>query len=292
MGRAATLAEFLRWARQTAPAERYALLILAHGVPPAPDESEEAGTAGRLALGALAEALGEGEAPRFEVIFLDCCYSGSVEVADRLVGHARYLVAAPGLLYSPGLPWEAILGQLTRRPEMGGRALALEAAQQARSFWGERQEAPASLVAADLDRVPALTQALRNLAQTALPQVEQLAPALTLARGRAAGWGPQRELVEVASLAEALAETTSVAAVAEQAQRVSAAAHDATVQAWRLEPGESEESGAGLGIFYPLSIRSWSLRYGAAEPGSFESDWALLLRAYLRRMTQLAGGGK
>ena len=73
------------------------------------------------------------------------------------------------------------------------------------------------LVAVDLERLPALTQALRTLAQTALPQVQELAPALTLARGRASGGGPQRELVEVASFAEALAETTALKDVAEQA---------------------------------------------------------------------------
>ncbi len=292
MGTAAGVADFLRWARQAAPAERYALLILAHGVPPAPDDSGPTVQAGRLGLEPLAEGLAEEKTPHFEVIFLDCCYSGSVEVADRLVGRARYLVAAPGLLYSPGLPWEAILGQLARRPEMGGRALALETSDQTRRFWEQQSEDPASLVAVDLDRVPELTQALRGLAQVTLPRVAQLAPALTLARGRAAGWGPQRELVEVGSLAAALAETAPIAVVAEQAQRVSAAAHEAAVQAWRLEPGSSDQLGAGLAVFYPLSIRAWSLRYAAAQASGLASDWARLLRAYLGTVTQLAEAGK
>ncbi len=292
MGTAAAVADFLRWARQAAPAERYALLILAHGVPPAPDEAEPAVPAGRLALEPLAEGLAEVNTPPFEVIFLDCCYSGSVEVADRLVGRARYLVAAPGLLYAPGLPWEAILRQLKQRPQMGGRALALEASAQTRRFWEQRPEEPASLVAVDLDRVPALTQALRSLAQVALLQIAELTPALTLARGRAAGWGPRRELVEVGSLTAALAETAPVGVVAEQARLVSTAAQEAIVQAWRMAPGDSEQSGAGLAVFYPLSISAWSLRYGAAQSGGFVSDWALLLRAYLGSMRQLAETGK
>jgi hypothetical protein len=292
MGQAATLADFIRWAKQAAPAEHYALLILAHGVPPAPDQPDPESRAGRLESGVLAQALSADATPSLEVVFLDCCYSGSVEVADRVAGEAHYLVAAPGLLYSPGLPWAAILGQLQRRPEMGGRDLARAASQEARKFWGEHPDTPASLVAVDLDRIPALTQALRSLAQAALPEVEELAPALTLARGRASAWGPQGELVEVASLAEALAETTSLPGVAEQAQRVSTAAHDATVEAWRQEPGEKGETGAGMGIFFPLNIRSWSLRYGTDPAEGLEADWALLLRAYLRTMARLTAGGR
>lgn len=290
MGRAGTLAEFVRWAQQAAPAEHYALLILAHGVPPAPDTPDNETAAGQLEIRTLQTALGSGEMPRFEVVFLDCCYSGSVEVADRLAGRARYLVAAPGLLYSPGLPWGAILTQLSAEPAMGGRDLALAASREARQFWNGRRELPSSLVATDLDRLPALTEALRGLAQALLPRVDELAPALTLARSRAAGWGPQRELVEVSALAEATAETTVVPEVAEQAKRVAAAAHEATVEAWRLDPGQNDQVGVGLGIFYPLNIRSWSLRYGADAAGGFESDWALLLRAYLQRMAQLARG--
>ena len=292
MGRVPALRDYLRWAQAAAPAARYALLILAHGVPPAPEQQEPDNAAGRLEIGALAEALAEGTAPRLEVVFLDCCYSGSVEVADRLVGRARYLVAAPGLLYSPGLPWGAIVAQLAREPEMGGRDLALEASRLARAYWSGRREMSASLAAVDLDRLPALTEALRSMAQIALPRVEQLAPELTLARGRASGWGPQRELVEVASLAEALAETTSVVEVAEQAKRVSVEAHNAIVEAWRQEPGDSAQTGAGLGIFYPLSIRSWAVGYGADPGEGFTADWALLLRAYLQRMAWLAKGTK
>jgi hypothetical protein len=292
MGQATTLANFIRWATQAAPAQHYALLILAHGVPPAPDQPDPDGGAGRLESRVLAQALGADAMPAFEVVFLDCCYAGSVEVADRVAGHARYLVAAPGLLYSPGLPWSAILGQLQHRPEMGGRDLALAASHEAHNFWGARPDTPASLVAVDLDRLPALTEALRQLAQTALPQVEQLTPALTLARGRASGWGPQRELVEVASCAEALAETTTSKDVAEQAHRVSVAAHDAIVEAWRQDPGQNGETGAGMGIFFPLNMRSWSVRYGSDPGESFEADWALLMRAYLQSVARREAGSQ
>ncbi len=292
MGRTPALAEFVGWVREEAPAERYALLILAHGVSPAPEDQETQNAAGRLEIRTVAAALGVGQPRPIELVSLDCCYSGSVEVADRLVGRARYMVAAPGLLYSPGLPWGAILGQLLRRPEIGGRDLALEASRQARMFWGERREVPSSLVAVDLGRLPALTQALRSLAQTALPRVEGLAPELTLARGEAAGWGPRRELVAVTSLAQALAETTTVPEVADLAKQVSVAAQNATVEAWRQEPDDSEQTGSGLGIFYPLDIRSWAQGYGAEPDGGFTADWALLLRAYLQRMAFLARGGR
>jgi hypothetical protein len=296
MGQAATLADFIRWAQQTAPAEHYALLILAHGVPPAPEQPDPETLAGRLDSRSLAQALDEAQLatatgpPLFEVVFLDCCYSGSVEVAEQVADHARYLVAAPGQLYSPGLPWSAILGQLQRRPGMWPRELALTASREAHTFWAERPDTPASLVAVDLDRLPALTEALRSLAQTALPRVAELAPALTLARGRAAGWGPQRELVEVGSWADALAETTALPQVAALAHQVSAAAHDATVEAWRQTPVENGETGAGMGIFFPLDMRAWSPDYGT-EPGeSFAGDWARLLRAYLQTMARLTAG--
>lgn len=288
MGGKAALGDFVRWAQGAAPAERYALLILAHGVPPAPESQLRQAAAGRLEIGVLAEALAEVRTPHFEVVFLDCCYSGSVEVAERLIGRARYLVAAPGLLYSPGLPWGEITGDLVAGPQRGGRDLALTACRRARAYWSEQGEWPASLAVVDLDRLVGLTESLRDLARAALPRVAELTPELTLARGRAAGWGPERELVEVASLTEALAETTRVAEVAEAAKTVSVAAHSAIVEAWRQSPGDEAQTGAGLGIFCPLSLRAWSPGYGVGTEESFTAEWALLLRAYLQNMAQLA----
>lgn len=290
MDSATTLAAFLRWAVVQAPADHYLLLVLAHGRPPAPEVTPGLYREGEIGLGHLSRALGADCGVEFDVVFLDCCYTGSVEVADRLGEAARYLVAAPGLLYSPGLPWGQILRELGRDPQQSAQAVSLTALEAAREFWTPRPEVPAGLVVVDLARARELSQAIRELAQVSLPLIGDLAPQITLARGRAPSWGPQGEMVEVSALADTLAEMTPYSQVAEQAQEVSRAARAATVGAWAQGIGGGHQAGVGLGIFFPLTLQSWSARYGASDVPSFAATWEPFLRAYLRSITARAEG--
>jgi len=291
MNRAATLAQFLRWAAGQAPADHYLLLALAHGRPPVPEVTSGLRRGGELGIGNLADALAADSDLDFDVVFLDCCYTGSVEVADRLGEAARYLVAVPGLLYSPGLPWGQILEELGRDPEKSAQEVSLMALEQTREFWRQRPEVPAGLVVVDLARARELSQAIRELAQVSLPLIGDLAPQITLARGQAPSWGPQGEMVEVSALADTLAEMTPHGQVAAQAQEVSRAARAATVAVWAQGISGSHQAGVGLGIFFPMTLQAWSARYGAGAIPSFAATWEPFLRAYLQSITALAEGG-
>ncbi len=286
MGSAAALSDFLGWAQEEAPGDRSVLLILAHGMPPAPAGAPTALEPGTLAPSAIAAALAQALSGGLDVVFLDCCYTGSVEVADELAGRARYLVAPPGLLYSPGLPWGAIAAQLRARPEMSARELARVAVQESRSFWATHPEVPAGLVAIELDRVPELSQAVSDLAQAALPVLAELTPQITLARGQAATWGPHSEMVNVEAWAAALAAITPLPEVAEHAERVSAAARAAAVAGWRQEAA-APGSEPGVGIFFPMALQGWSARYGTERPRGFRASWESFVKAYLQRVSGL-----
>ncbi|NLO74740.1 MAG: hypothetical protein GX100_11625 [candidate division WS1 bacterium] len=276
----AALGDFLRWGREHASGEHLLLLVLAHGPWPA----EESPRPGTVQLGNLAQALAQADTLP-EAIFLDSCYSGTLESLDHLQGRARYLVAAPGLLYSPGLPWGRILTALARKPEMSVRDLCQLVVEQTCDFWSARPATPAGLVALDLNQAPALLQATRQLALTGLPMMNQTLADLTGARGQAPTWGPHDELVEAGTLADTLAGLTANHALAAAARRTGRAARATTLAAWSQQIGNDSRSLSGPGVFFPLRTVGWPAAYRQSEPAGFAAVWGSFVQAYLHEMT-------
>jgi hypothetical protein len=278
MGSAEAFADFLRWAQDRAPAQRYALVILAHGDPPS---GELEAPRGSLRAEAVAAGLAQPGLSVPEVVFFDCCYTGSLQTASSLAGKARYLVASTGLLYAPGLPWGSIVKRLSANASMSGRDLTVVALEEARRFWA-REALPAGLVIVDLRRVPELELAVEELATAAIPVMEELVADLTAARGRSASWGPRGEIVEVGAFAAALAQLTPLKTVAECARAVGEAADAATVAVWSQHLSSNEEEVGGLGIDFPLGLAATGRPAGggAARAGS----WERLMSAYSRHM--------
>src|SRR5260370_38624826 len=96
MGDPQTLRDFIQWGKSRYPANKYARLISSHGAGwkyIGPDESSP-GTResyDALYMGELSAAL---QGQQFELIVLDACLMGMVEVAWQLEPFTKWLVAS------------------------------------------------------------------------------------------------------------------------------------------------------------------------------------------------------
>jgi hypothetical protein len=136
-----TLVDFVTWAIETFPADKHVLIMSDHGMgwpggwsDPAPGGRGDPSIplASRLGdelyLMELDEALGEirtrTSLAQFELIGLDACLMGHLEVMSALAPHARYAVASQETEPALGWAYTGFLGPLQQNPDMTGAELA------------------------------------------------------------------------------------------------------------------------------------------------------------------------
>ena len=131
MGSTDTLVDFAVWAVQTYPADRYVLILSDHGsgwTGGWSDHDPVNPTGNYITLNQLDSALGEIIAQtgigKFELVGLDACLMGMLEVYNSLEPHARYAVASEEVEPSMGWAYDYFLTKLTESPEMDGAGLA------------------------------------------------------------------------------------------------------------------------------------------------------------------------
>lgn len=129
MADGAALVNFVTWAIESYPAERYVLIMSDHGSGwPGGWYDDDPIPGDRLWLVELDEALEEIRVrtgiERFELIGFDACLMGHLEVFNAVAPHARYAVASQETEPSIGWAYAAFLEELAGDPGMGGASLA------------------------------------------------------------------------------------------------------------------------------------------------------------------------
>ena len=136
-----TLVDFVTWAVDTFPADKHVLILSDHGMgwpggwsDPAPGGTGDpsiplaARLGDELYLMELDEALAEIRAQtgldQFELIGMDACLMGHVEVFGALAPHARYAVASQETEPALGWAYTQFLAELTANPDMSGADLS------------------------------------------------------------------------------------------------------------------------------------------------------------------------
>jgi hypothetical protein len=136
-----TLVEFVTWAVESFPADKHVLIMSDHGLgwpggwsDPAPGGRGDPNLPLSSALGdelylmELDQALGEIRAQtgleQFELIGMDACLMGHLEVFSALAPHARYAVASQEVEPALGWAYAGFLTALTQYPDMTGADLA------------------------------------------------------------------------------------------------------------------------------------------------------------------------
>ena len=136
-----TLVDFVTWAIQTYPADKYVLILSDHGMgwPGGWSDPTASGQGSRnfplihvlgdqLYLNELDAALGEIRSQtgmdKFELIGMDACLMGQLEVLTALAPHARYAVISEETEPSLGWAYTSFLGDLQANPDMSGAELS------------------------------------------------------------------------------------------------------------------------------------------------------------------------
>ena len=136
-----TLIDFVTWAIRDYPADKYALILSDHGMgwpggwtDPTPkgavDTSSPLSTrlGNMLFLNRLDDALGrirsETGLDKFELIGLDACLMGQLEVFTALEPHARYAVASEEVEPALGWAYTEFMQELLQNPDMNGAGLS------------------------------------------------------------------------------------------------------------------------------------------------------------------------
>ncbi len=146
MADSATLADFVTWAVQTYPADKYALILSDHGMgwpggwsDPAPGGKDTSRAPIASALNdnlylmeldqTLEDVRQQAGIDQFELIGMDACLMAHLEVFTALAPHARYAVASQETEPALGWAYTGFLSALTANPGMDGAELGREIVQ-------------------------------------------------------------------------------------------------------------------------------------------------------------------
>jgi hypothetical protein len=228
-----SLVDFVTWAMAEYPADKHVLIMSDHGMgwPGGWSDSATRGqgndrvalagaTGDQIFLMELDEALGEIRRQtgldKFELIGMDACLMGHVEVFEALSPHTRYAVASQEVEPALGWAYTGFLSDLVARPDVSGAELGeyivstyIDQDQritddQARAEWTGRGlfggPSPAqlsaqlsddiTLTAVNMAGMPAVMNALNDLAYVLQGEDQQLvAQARQYAQGFTSIWG-------------------------------------------------------------------------------------------------------
>jgi hypothetical protein len=172
-----TLADFVAWAVETHPADKYVLILSDHGSGwPGGWYDETAPGEWITPLGleaALAYVKDNTSLEQFELVGFDACLMSSLEIYTAIAPHTRYSVASEEVEPSLGWAYAGFLSDLVNNPGMGGADLAESivrhyiegdvVAQVATPEYIEIRKASSTLSAVDLAAIPDLLAALDQL---------------------------------------------------------------------------------------------------------------------------------
>jgi hypothetical protein len=140
MADGATLVDFATWAIGAYPADKYVLIMSDHGMgwpggwsDPDPKGPSDPNIPLSRALGdelylmeidqALADIRAQTGIEAFELVGMDACLMGHIEVFAALAPHARYAVASQETEPAVGWAYTSFMGQLAANPDVDGAVL-------------------------------------------------------------------------------------------------------------------------------------------------------------------------
>jgi hypothetical protein len=298
-----TLIDFAVWAIQTYPSDNYVLVMSDHGLgwpggwsDPAPGGSGNLNIplASRLGnemyLMDLDQALGEIQArtgvDEFELIGLDACLMGQLEVLTALAPHARYAVLSEETEPSLGWAYAGFLSALHQNPDMDGAELGRQIVEnyiqrdqrivddQARAEFlrqgspmgglfnvasissdqlAQQVERGVTISAIDLTIMPELLQSFNDFCYTLQEERQQL-----VARARAYaqpftnifGGSVPPSYIDLGNFVRLLKRESSNQAVIQASDRLLAELDKATVA---VKHGAQKPGATGVAIYFPNS---------------------------------------
>ncbi|MCU0485220.1 MAG: clostripain-related cysteine peptidase [Anaerolineales bacterium] len=304
MGDGNTLVDFVAWAVENYPATHYMLILSDHGMgwpggwsDPAPATRERGDIPLQSVMGnviylneldqALEEIRTRTGIEKLDVIGMDACLMGHLEVFTALAPHARYAVASQETEPALGWAYTGFLSALSANPDMDGAEIGrlivdsyiqedqrivdetarAEFLQQGSPMGGlfgfmgtmsasqlaQQLEQTVTLAAVDLEQLPALQGSLNNLA-FALQEADQklVAQARTYAQSFTSVWGSEvpPSYIDLGSFVKILQQNRTSSGVANAIQDVTAAINQVVIAE---KHGPKKAGATGISIYFPNS---------------------------------------
>ncbi|MHB0858120.1 MAG: clostripain-related cysteine peptidase [Anaerolineae bacterium] len=323
-----TLVDFVQWAVETYPSDRYALIMSDHGMgwpggwsDPDPATRGNGGSPLASALGnqmfldeldAALEAIRQQTGiEKLDLIGMDACLMGQLEVYSMLAPHARYAVASEETEPALGWAYASFLEDLVNDPTMDGAALGrsivssyirddqrivddaaradmLRQGSPMGGLFGDSLPSSAqvasqmgrgvTLSAVDLsamqalaDRVNELTLALQSGDQSAVAHARTNAQAFTSVFGQQV----PASYVDLGHMAQLLVQNDGSSTVRQAAQNVLGAVQDAVIAETH---GSGKPGATGVAIYFP---NTQLFRTPATGPASYTAIASSFVRTSL-----------
>ncbi len=290
-----TLIDFATWAIANYPADKYVLIMSDHGMgwPGGWSDPDQGGAPASVSRSPLGNALGNhmfleqidyafeqirarAGVDKFEIIGMDACLMGHIEVMSALTPHAHYTISSQETEPALGWAYTAFLGELVANPDMSsadlGRTIVDTYIQQdqrilndqARAEWVGRSPVTArqltsqlerniTLAAVNLAALPALNDRLNELAfQLQQANQQDVAKARNYAQSftNVFGSNTPSSYIDLGNFAGLLKQASRSAQVSQAVDGVLAALSDSIVSSRR---GGNKPGATGVSIYFPNS---------------------------------------
>ncbi len=165
-----TLSDFIRWGRETFPAEKYALVLWDHGGGSKTGLFIDELFAGDiLYLYELPEAFAEG-GTHFDVVLFDACMMANIETAWAIKDYADWMVASEEVVPGKGTAISRWLQELYNDPLQDGRRLCRNICDMTQIKYANEDDGQARSILTwsviDLDKVGPLVETLEQTCQS------------------------------------------------------------------------------------------------------------------------------
>jgi hypothetical protein len=275
-----TLADFVTWAVENYPAQRYALILSDHGMgwpggwtDPDPDEEDQLYLDEIVgALDAVKQSTG---LEKFELIGFDACLMSQLEVYTALEPYANYAVASQETEPAMGWAYQAFLSAMTDDPQISGADLS---ARIVSSYIDEDQrivddEARSELIgkevsakkaaaeyngditltAVDLAKLPDVLNALNGFtdSMTLIDQTD-VAESRAYAQSFESVFGDEEppSYIDLGNFATLVSEMAGVDEITAAAEQLNTAISSAVIAE---KHGDDRPGATGIAIYFPVS---------------------------------------
>ncbi len=248
MGDPKTLADFISWGAENFPSPHYALILWDHGggwrKEPAPilrDICKDITNNDILSTKEMGNAL-EALADKFDIIAMDACNMGMLEVAFEIRNKGSIMIASEGSVPLEGLPYTEILNDLCTSP-------SLSAAQFSKNIiehYSQKYRGVSSLSACDLEKVEALVHEISSFASTVISNRE-LIPSIAHARRQIQSHHVLDETCDILDFANTLHRTCKTPAIKEPIASIQNALKDLVISSYSANCKPAN----GLSFYFP-----------------------------------------
>lgn len=302
-GKKESLSDFISWAKQTYPANHYALVLWSHG-----DGWRNA----RLSRGALADDTSGSfmsmadirsaisTAGGVDLVNFDACLMGMYEVAYELKEVASVMVASEETVPGTGQPYDKVINRLVANPDQDAKTLAAGIVDDSYAYYSALNHNTMTFSAIDLSKIGALHQTVQETAKLMVDTLVSNRTAIDIARS-AAPYYTDSNFRDLAKFADNLASGSATSPLKAKATELATAARATVLNNKVLivsADSTTPTNSTGLAIYLPNNSTTTSAElasYGTAmlsnaSAVSGGSAWHTFLGQYVTTFVGTAAG--